>query len=362
MLTRVCAAAFVLFAAPFVIAPAYTFPEPRPFSGPAFWNPYAHLSGSWRRANLHAHGRAWIGLTNGHQSDAAVIDVYRRHGYDIAGISDYQRIAAYHGADTLPLYEHGYNIAKAHQLAIGAWRVEWLDFPLWQTLSQKQFLINRVARTAALLAINHPNTAYADADLERLTGYQLMEVLNGPFVYESSWDAALSSGHVVWAIGDDDNHDVTYAPRFGVACSMIDAPSTRAPDVLTSLRDGRVFAMSLRSQTPEAWLSSVDVHDTRLTVSIAGAPATFQFIGPHGIVRQMSTDTVSATYTIGRDDAYVRTVIRTPQTVMYLNPIVRYDGVRLPMPASAIDLPITWARRTLLLLAGIVGLWWLATR
>ena len=356
MLTRITIAVAMFVAAPFAIAPAYDFPEPRPFSGPALWNPYAHMAGLWRRANLHAHGRAWVGVTNGHQADATVVETYRRRGYDIAGISDYQWIAAHHGVDTLPLYEHGYNIAKAHQLAIGATRVEWLDFPLWQTLSQKQFLLNRVARTAALTVINHPNTAYTDDDLRRLTGYQLMEVLNGPFAYDTSWDDALSSGHVVWAIGDDDNHDVTYAPRLGVACSMIDAPSTKMADVVGALRDGRAYAMSLRSGMPDAWLASVDVHDARLTVSIAGAPATFQFVGQYGRIRQTTENVTSATYDIRRADTYVRTVIRTPYTVMYVNPIVRYDGVRLPAPSAIINTPITWARRLLVLLACVAAL------
>ena len=44
----------------------------------------------------------------------------------------------------MPLYEHGYNISKEHQLAIGAERVEWLDFPFWTWLNQKQFILNRV--------------------------------------------------------------------------------------------------------------------------------------------------------------------------------------------------------------------------
>ena len=56
----------------------------------------------------------------------------------------------------MPLYEHGYNITKEHQLAIGARRVEWLDFPIWTWLHQKQFILNRVAQTSDLVAINHP--------------------------------------------------------------------------------------------------------------------------------------------------------------------------------------------------------------
>jgi hypothetical protein len=91
-------------------------------------------------------------------------------------VSDYHWIAAQHGIDTLPLYEHGYNIAKGHQLAIGAHSVEWLDFPIWQGRDQKQYIIDRVGAAADLVALNHPNTAYSEDDLRDLTSYQLLEV------------------------------------------------------------------------------------------------------------------------------------------------------------------------------------------
>ena len=70
---------------------------------------------------------------------------------------------------TIPAYEHGYNIGKHHQLAIGARKVDWVDFPIWQSRSHLQFIINRVAATADLVAIVHPESrnAYDDDDLQR---------------------------------------------------------------------------------------------------------------------------------------------------------------------------------------------------
>ncbi len=120
----------VLIGLPYACSPVYRFPEPAPFAGTQFYNPYAGLRGAWKRVNLHAHGTAWGGLTNGQQASEDVVRTYRALGYDLAGVSNYHAIAAHDGVDTLPLYEHGYNISKRHQLAIGARRVEWLDFPL----------------------------------------------------------------------------------------------------------------------------------------------------------------------------------------------------------------------------------------
>ena len=42
-----------------------------------------------------------------------------------------------------------------------------------------------------------------------------MEVINGPFGFEDLWDAALSSGHPVWALANDDIHDLANVRRLG---------------------------------------------------------------------------------------------------------------------------------------------------
>ncbi len=247
ILKRTICLLVILAALPYFRAPVYRFPPPQPFSGTAWWSPYAHLRGSWQRANLHAHGRAWLGLTNGRQSDAEVAAAYRRRGYTVAGISDYQHIAP-DGISAIPIYEHGYNILKRHQLAIGARSVDWFDFPLWQWRSQKQYVLDRLQRASALVAINHPRgrNAYTADDMRALTNYGLLEVASGPFTAEALWDVALSAGRPVWALGDDDSHDITDPRRFAVAWTMIDAPSGEAADVLAALRVGRSYAVGPR--------------------------------------------------------------------------------------------------------------------
>jgi hypothetical protein len=80
---------------PYVWAPVYNFPDAAPFSGSMLWNPYASRLGTWQRANFHAHGRAWGGLTSGAQPGAEVAQRYHQLGYSVAGVSNYQRIAAF---------------------------------------------------------------------------------------------------------------------------------------------------------------------------------------------------------------------------------------------------------------------------
>jgi hypothetical protein len=353
---------FLFIAIPSLLAPVYRFPASTPFAGSALWNPYANLTGTWLKANLHAHGFAWGGVTNGKQSDNDVVQAYKQHGYAVAGVSNYGSIAAFHGVDTIPLYEHGYNVWKVHQLAIGARQVVWLDFPLWQTLDQKQYIIDRVSSEAALVSLNHPNTAYTDDDMRSLTGYQLIEVVNGPFPVEDLWDTALSNGHVVWAVGNDDAHDVTNLRRTFIAWNMIDAPSASAHDVIAALRHGRTYAVSLVGNNPDAALKSVEVSGSTLTITSTGVPATYLFVGQDGAVRETANQVMQATYTFAATDTYIRTVIRTPNMVMYINPVLRYDGVKLPTLAAAVNETSTWLHRALVLIVSALVVFFLWRR
>jgi hypothetical protein len=85
-------------------------------------------------------------------------------------------------------------------------------------------------------------------------------------------------------------------------------------------------------------------------VSVGGAASTFSFIGQNGAVRRTVSNTSTASYTFRSDDTYVRTVITAPQTVLFLNPVVRYDGTQLVAPIATVDFASTF------LLRGTVGL------
>ena len=361
---RTAAAVAVLALLPYAWGPVYRFPEPQSFSGTQLWNPYAALTGTWQRANLHAHGHAWGGVTSGVQSDAEVVARYRELGYSVAGVSDYQRVAAQHGVDTLPLYEHGFNAGKNHQLAIGAHAVEWFDFPLWQTWSNQQYIIDRVGRKSDLVALNHPSSrgAYDVESLRALTGYQLIEVANGPFTAEDVWDAALSAGRPVWAMANDDTHDLRDDRRRAAAWNMIDAPTASTSDVVSALRNGRTYAV-LRTGPAGAstatQLVSLTVEAGTMRVAIAGSPASIAFVGRDGAVLHTEDGVTAAQYTVRATDPYVRTIVRGPAATLFLNPVIRWDGVSLPSPHAAVWTAATWLQRgaALIAAAGLLVVW-----
>jgi len=350
-LKRILLVLAVLIALPYARTQVYRFPDPTVFTGSHLLNPYANVSGRWLRANFHAHGEAWNGITYGEQKNEEVIAAYRKLGYDVATISNYQRIAAHEGADTLPAYEHGYSLGKRHQLAIGAHAVLWLDYPLFQSLSHKQQIIDLVKQQAELVALAHPNSrdAYTSRDLEQLTGYQLIEVVNGPFPVEETWDAALSAGRLVWGLANDDSHDITDPRRMASAWTMVNAQTNNAQEVVRALRDGRHYAVRRPDiDEPDAndtEVASVEVSDGRLTIRCSGEPATFVFVGQGGTVRKTVYNNLTADYTFTPQDTYIRGVVYAPRSVIYLNPVLRFDGTHVPAAAATVDRAGTWLFR-----------------
>ena len=77
LLKRALAALIVCLVLPYALSPIYRFPVPQRFGGSRLWNPYSGGHGTWLRANFHAHGSAWGGLTNGAQPDPRAERVIR---------------------------------------------------------------------------------------------------------------------------------------------------------------------------------------------------------------------------------------------------------------------------------------------
>jgi hypothetical protein len=347
---------------PYLTCPVYRFAGPRPFRGAQFYNPYAGAGEIWRTANLHAHGLVWGGLTDGRQSDSAIVAHYHALGYDVAGISNYQLLdpAAASDRRVIPTYEHGYNLFKAHFLVLGARRVDWFDFPWAQTRDEKQYVIDRLKSSGSLVLLAHPSLRNAESltDLHYLTHYDLIEVLNHFTVSDQQWDAALSSGHQVWAVGDDDTHNIDDPGQTGAMWTMIATRDLDRDSVLAALSMGRTIAVAGQGGASDVHVRSVVVHGDTLSVTCDAPVHSISFVGQQGRLLQRTRGGTSASYLLQPGDPYVRTVIVTPHTTMYLNPVLRYDGTHLEQPVAIFDTTATWSLRASVW-AGVAILAWL---
>ncbi|MBU2649730.1 MAG: hypothetical protein KKA81_02240 [Bacteroidetes bacterium] len=360
-------AVFLIIAVQYITCPVYIFPEPKPFSGEHWFNPYEGTDSlHWRKSNFQAQSRAWLGITSGRYNTNETIDsIYRSLYYDVIAISDYQKVNDYGaGKDTyIPVYEHGYGVFKNHQVVIGARQVLWRDYPLYQTIHQKQHILEMLRDKGDLVYIAHPKLrgGYKPSDMKYLTGYTGIEVLNYMRVSTEHWDAALSAGKPVTILGNDDVHDIFNPDEVGFRCTYIYSPSLNGDSIIAALRAGRAYGADIYRPTGESMetkrekaahipvITHARLYNDTLQVGVIQTASFIRFIGQDGKVLAEVPGAESAKYAVQPEDTYVRTEISYPSgLVLMLNPVFRYDGVDpWKQETIRIDYFRTWVLRVL---------------
>jgi len=342
----------------YITCPVYKFKAPVPFSGKNYYNPYEQIDpGLWRKANFQVQSYAWLGLTSGRtNSNEAIYNTYKRLGYDIIATSDYQKINPFRSAETdyIPVYEHGYGIKKNHQILIGAGNVLWTDYPIFQTIHNKQHILNLLRKDNELIFIAHPKLreGYKPEDMKYLGNYDGIEVLNNYRTSPAHWDSALSAGKYMTIIGDDDAHDISNPDEIGHHCTFINSPSVSQSDIISSLKSGRAFGAKIfrpEGETFEAKIKRTKVlpvvlqysmkKDT-LIVSTDSIAGEIRFIGQGGRLLKTCFNCNIATYSFENNDTYIRTEIEFKNQIeYYLNPVCRIGGYS-PLEISSPEIDI----------------------
>lgn len=332
--------AFVLFIDLFYInTTIYSFPEKKPFQGSVIFNPYRDLPEDSYRANFHAHSEAWSKVTNGHNTEKDVFDAYTKRGYDIAGISNYHKISTYGKTRTelyIPMYEHGYNIFKSHCLGINVEAVSYFDYPLIQGTSHKQKIINNIRSNNGIVAMAHPKFAGGRTfeDMELLTGYHFVEVLNHYRVSDEYWDKALSAGRLSWIMGNDDTHDLIKEPTFQI-WNIIHSGHKHKDSILSSMKLGKNYGIKSKNGISDNSLLGLElISPNDFFVMLENIADSIQFIGQNGKILKTVEHVASASYSFTKKDTYVRVVTHNKNSSMYLNPLFRYDGKTIPLASE----------------------------
>jgi len=350
--------------------PFFTYPEPRPFHGARWYNPYAGDLGAGWRAGTHAHGETWWGLAAEHATNADIARAYQALDYDLIGLSNYQRLTpdlpvGRAGVD-FPMYEHGFGPWQHHQTVIGADAVTWWDYPLWQTLRQEQDVIRRLARDDAFVVLNHPvkRGAYDPEELRRLSGYHALELatsLRDTVYGREYWDAALSAGHPVWGVCSDDYHG---APEDRLGIGGLDVfPRTRdAAGVQAALFAGRFTARWDPERTNTNRLLECRVEGDELCVRVAEPVDRIHFIGQDGKWRAGRRGVTEARYRFAPEDTYLRVEFHNGESTVFLNPVFRHEDPPLADARYAIAAWSGWARAGILLAALGLALRWTRRR
>ena len=364
----------------YLIAPRYQFTAGRPFSGSYLYNPYQNMDpDQWKQCNFHCHSRRYFGLTNGRMSKEKDIDsVYQALGYDHYGISDYMSINPYGNDrhDYIPAYEHGYGFfRKTHQLCIGAENVVMMDFPFAQNLDLKQHMLSVLQQHTRFAVPAHASftRGYKVSDMHYLSGYRLLEVGNPYGTAFEHWDAALSTGHRVYGIGDDDTHNVLDPNESGRFFTMINTSDLCADSVYDALDRGCAYTVEFHPHYNEPFETKVQLmhdelyHLTRCEligdslVIETSAPyiQSADFIGQDGKVLKHEENVWKAIYNIQPTDTYVRVKLMVHNmTYFYLNPITRHNTpTPIDISTAEINWPMTVMCYIVYLIVIIVCIW-----
>lgn len=332
----------------YLSVPTYSFKEPRPFEGEYLYNPYQNMQpDQWKKYHFHCHTRKFWGLTNGRNSSEETVDnTYQALGYDHYGISNYMSISK-HNADKegyIPTYEHGYGlIHKTHQLCIGAQKVRHIDYPFMQNLNMKQHAINRMGEQCRFVVPAHAPfyKGYKVKEMALLSNYRLLEVLNPYGDAFDYWDMALSNGHRVYAIGNDDCHDAHLPQEVCHNLTMVNTPDLTPDHVYEALDKGCSYAVEFNNyyfyprdldfKVEKAkslpYLKRAElVADTLFIATSANKMREVMFIGQNGDTLATLHDVATAAYVIQPTDSYVRTKIDIDKLhILYLNPVTRHQ-------------------------------------
>ena len=260
---------------------------------------------------------------------------YKSMGYHSIGLSNYQFISHDFAEENgfVPCYEHGYNVWKRHHVCIGAQHVVWLDFIWGQSLHHKQTMINILKPTVQVLALAHPKfrNSFEPEDFVYLSNYDCIEVLNHYRTSDIHWDSALSNGHKAWIVADDDTHNVLDSGETGVCWTMIYAPNNgNQQEITTALKNGQAFGVQGKQGKMDIFPKLIHLTDSIYSITMMDTVESITMIGQNGKKLAVTLNSNHLDYILKKTDTYIRAIIKTPQTSLWLNPILRDSQTPIP--------------------------------
>lgn len=331
--------------------PIYNFAEPQPFEGEDIYNPYKSLDSTsiWQRANFHTHTKVEGIFNECDYTPAEVISEFKRYDYDIVTFSNHNEITTIGAVEECGVraYEHGYNLLKSHNLIFGAERVLRYDMVLPLLVSQRQFMLDLLGRDADIIQMNHPlrTIATSDRDMQLLSGYDIVELDSGKSTENEYWDVALSAGHYVLGMANDDMHYPDRSNRIAVRCNFIAMPTLSRTELYDALGEGCFYAMRVPDYGAGDWaikeernrslpeITDIGLCGGDIYISLSAEADSIKFVGAEHRTLHIATKSRSATMRLDDSEPYARIIAYFPTgEVIYTNPFARYDASQSPMP------------------------------
>jgi hypothetical protein len=222
----------------------------------------------------------------------------------------------------------------------------------------------------------HPvyRKALSSNDLKYLGNYNCLEIANHERLFTACYDTVLSNGHPVFIMADDDCHDLTDIKEVTNSFNVINTDLVK-DSILNALSSGRSFGVKLNASTfktnedkrkaflnlPE--INKITFQNDTFTVSLSQSVKTIKFIGQHGAEIMRITDHSKGSCFFSKQDTYIRTEIECNDgTLYFLNPLFRYNGVRLTDYIPIFNVFKTWAWRLTFFCLLLIFIIWYSKR
>ena len=264
----------------------------------ALVNPYQAAANRYK-VQLHGHTTG----SDGVDTPTQYMTAYKNAGYDAAAITDHDVLTADPAVGGI-LY-----IPGVEESSYGMHIVN--DFASVETAEiESQEVIDDILLDGGVPDIAHSWYAAIPVSINRmeeLLGYQVMEIANakigqlgGANTDETRWDAVLTMGKNVWAIGVDDSHNVSDSAQFNKFYVEIMADTLSLVSLQESLVAGNFYVR--QNGGPEL---TVTLSGNNVTCSSAAA-MDIEFIGRDGLVLFTEDNVTTSTYSIVGWEQYVR--------------------------------------------------------
>ena len=365
------------------VSPVYDFRRPQPFSGPDIYNPYRNLdtANCWKRTNFHTHTRV-KGPFPPNECEEWPDETwaeYEKFGYDIVTFSNHNEITEHPFDPSLQVnvYEQGYSPFKFHKLVFGSDRVKHYDPLLPLFAFQKQFELERLDKGSDFVQINHPYRTVGTSrrHMERLSGYELMELDTGISTENEYWDWALGAGHYSYGLANDDFHHIDNSVNIAVRCNFLCTPSGRYEDLKKTLSEGGFYAMRVPDYGWGDWevkyaenrdlpfVKDIGLRGDTVHMTVSEPADSIRVTGQDHRTLALVRQCDSIVYAMAPEDSYARLTAFFPGgEVIYSNPFARYDASVSETPfdetPQRVDVFLTVLYNLLLLVlgAGVVAL------
>lgn len=299
----------------------------------------------WYKGNTHTHTLN----TDGRDVPYDVAKWYREKGYNFVVVTDHEYITKIEPLNDLLgrtgsfLVISGQEVTDTsegkpiHSNGLGLTKVV-MPSKLPNKVESLQKNIDNIRAAGGIPQLNHPNFGWAlsATEIRQLKGLRLMEIYNGhPMVNnlgggpgfpsaEAIWDELLTSGMTIYAIGDDDVHQLHSKGEAiealpGQAWIYVRAKELTSTAILIAIDNGDFYA----STGVELTEYKADKSEVSIKVKATNfSKYRIQFIGSGGKILQ-ETHEPNAIYKVQGSEGYVRAkVLESNGKVAWTQPIM----------------------------------------